>query len=288
MRFSGRAGACLTAAILSAIAAGPADADGESREVVRLPREDLFAPPLADLKQPRSHLTWQKYHLEFGDFDIASVGFGDYLGFARWPGKGTGEGWQVGLNGSVFAIFNLDSDSHDLINADYVVGFPASFRAGAWSARARLYHLSSHLGDELLLNPQPLSPPKRINLSYEAIELIAARQWGGWRAYAGGVHILLSDTPLRRNRVQVGFDYEGGSFLGGAASFVAGADVEAWNETNWSREVSLKAGILLKSTDVAGRPLQILAEYYHGHVPHGQFFENVKVEYFGLGISLQP
>ncbi len=47
--------------------------------------------------------------------------------------------------------FDLSAPSSDLINTDYVVGVPLSWRSGGWSTRVRLYHQSSHLGDEFLL-----------------------------------------------------------------------------------------------------------------------------------------
>jgi hypothetical protein len=54
----------------------------------------------------------------------------------------------------VFAQFDLDSTSDDLLNADYVVGLPLTFRRAGFSARGRFYHQSSHLGDELLLREE--------------------------------------------------------------------------------------------------------------------------------------
>ncbi|MCH6583770.1 MAG: DUF1207 domain-containing protein [Proteobacteria bacterium] len=55
---------------------------------------------------------------------------------------------------------------------------PFSFRRGPFSLRARFFHQSSHLGDELLLGP---NPPQRINLSFEAIDMLVAFEWKGWR-----------------------------------------------------------------------------------------------------------
>ncbi|MEK7826807.1 MAG: DUF1207 domain-containing protein [Thermodesulfobacteriota bacterium] len=79
------------------------------------------------------------------------------------------------MSGAVLAQFNLDSSSNDLINADYVIGFPLSYRNGPWSERARLFHQSSHLGDEFLLLPQrPELKVTRMNLNFETIELLGA------------------------------------------------------------------------------------------------------------------
>src|SRR6267378_1524180 len=90
------------------------------RKTVRFPAGDLFAAPLADQKQPRFHTTWQRWRTGSGSFDIASVGFGENFGLVRWPRGHAGDGWQVGISGAVFAIFNLDSPSFDLLNDDYI------------------------------------------------------------------------------------------------------------------------------------------------------------------------
>jgi hypothetical protein len=254
------------------------------RKSVRFPVGELFTPPLADQKQPRFHTTWQRYRLEFGHFNIGSVGFGENFGLVRWPREREGDGWQVGISGAVFAIFNLDASSNDLLNADYIVGFPVTYRSGAWSARARLYHQSSHLGDEFLLNPQPGPPVERLNLSYEALELLASRERRGFRVYGGGTRILMSDTPLGRSRAQAGIDYRGSPLGWRTARVVAGVDLQAWSETDWDRDWSVKTGLLFRSPYGDARSLEILLEYYSGHIPHGQFY-NLSVEYFGLGLA---
>ena len=48
-----------------------------------------------------------------------------------------------GNPGGVLAQFDLAATSFDLINADYVIGIPLTFRRGGFSGRARFYHLTS-------------------------------------------------------------------------------------------------------------------------------------------------
>ena len=260
----------------------------QGRKTVRFPAGDLFAAPLADQKQPRFHTTWQRWHTGSGTFDIASVGFGENFGLVRWPRGDAGDGWQLGISGAVFAIFNLDTPSLDLLNADYYVGFPISYRSGGWSGRLRLFHQSSHLGDEFLLQtqdtqPVPLVP--RINLSYEALEALGSYERAGGRLYFGGTHIVTVDpAALGRNRLQAGAEFRGNPIHWRTSRFVAGLDVEAWNETGWDRDWSAKTGLLFRSPYGDARSIQLLLEYYNGHAPHGQFFQ-VEVTYFGLGIA---
>src|SRR6185503_17309890 len=101
--------------------------------------------------------------------DIGAVGLADQFPFFRAAATEAGNGLQLGVAGAIFAQFDLDSASYDLLNADYTIGLPLTFRAGRISGRLRPYHQSSHLGDEFLLRP---SPPKRVNLSFEAVEAL--------------------------------------------------------------------------------------------------------------------
>lgn len=92
----------------------------------------------------------------------------------------------------VFSIFDLNADSSDLINSDFFVGLPISARYGPLSAQVRVFHQSSHLGDEFLLR----GPVDRINLSYEGADLrLSVKPWNWLRFYAGGV--VRSSTPNR-------------------------------------------------------------------------------------------
>ncbi|RMG45709.1 MAG: DUF1207 domain-containing protein [Acidobacteria bacterium] len=254
------------------------------RRAIRLPEGVLFVPPLADQKQPRFHVTFQRYRTDFGTYDVGSVGFGENFGLLRWPGEREGDGWQLGISGAVFAIFNLDAESMDLLNADYYIGFPVEVHSGRFSGRLRLFHLSSHLGDEFLLNPQPGPPVERINLSYEALEALAAYERRGARVYAGAIRILSSDTPLRRNRVQAGAEYRSRHLGRARLRLVAGADLEAWSETDWDIDTSVKAGIVFPNARRLDRSIQVLLEFYDGHAPHGQFYP-LRVRYLGAGFG---
>ncbi len=118
---------------------------------------------------------------------------GDYFPFATGL-FGTAGSSQIGIQGAVFALFNLDAPSHDLINADYWIGLPVSYRKGLWSFFGRVYHQSSHLGDEFLLDTPGVN---RINLSYEESEALASYDWRKWRFYASGGYIFHSE-PTRR------------------------------------------------------------------------------------------
>src|SRR2546429_8496104 len=90
--------------------------------------------------------------------------------------------WEVGVQAGVFAVFDLDAFSKDLVNADYLVAFPLSYRYADFSAMLRVFHQSSHLGDEFLLRTKT----NRVNLSYESVDLKLSYDFGDLvRVYGG-------------------------------------------------------------------------------------------------------
>src|SRR5215831_9804380 len=143
-------------------AAGPTIERGK---YIALPRGDVFCPLIADPKATRSFVAYQRGDETDLATDIAAVGIADQFPFFRLGATHIGNGLQLGLAGAVFAQFSLDSASYDLLNADYLIGLPLTFRVGPLSGRLRVYHQSSHLGDEFLLRP---NPPTRQNISFES------------------------------------------------------------------------------------------------------------------------
>jgi hypothetical protein len=251
-------------------------------EVSHFPTDEIFRAPMADQKQPRTHITWQRFRGDFGYVNLGSVGFGDSFGLFRGENKAKESAWQLGISGAVLAIFNMDAASIDLLNADYIVGFPFSYRYRDWSFRARLYHQSSHLGDEFLLEEQPI-PTDRLNIAFEAIELLAAWEQWGFRVYGGPSFIFLTRTSLERTQVQGGLEFQSHD-LWDKFRYVAAVEVKSWAETDWHADWSIKTGLAVPSPYSESRSVLFLLEYYDGHMPHGQFYP-WQVEYFGLGVG---
>ena len=146
----------------------------EDTDQVSFPAGDVFTPLIAVLKEPQFFVSFINIDSENEDIHGASVGVGHSFGLFRWSGENPGDGWQLNFFGGVFSLFNMDSSSGDLINTDYLIGFPLTYRHGSYSARFRLYHQSSHLGDELLPGDQA---PERVNLSVEVADALLSYEW---------------------------------------------------------------------------------------------------------------
>lgn len=247
------------------------------------PTGDLFQPLIADPKQPQFFVDLLSFKSLNTHYTMASVGFGETFGLYRFFGSREGNGLQLSLEGALFAQFNLESPSSDLINADYTLGFPLTYKYDDNSLRFRIYHQSSHLGDELLLGA---NPPERINLSYEALELLYSREWRGFRVYGGGEYLVHKEpSDLKPLSAHWGIEYRGKDPLLWNGRPIVGVDMKSLEEHEWAVDTSIKAGLEFGHPNPGQRRLRLLAEWYQGFDPHGQFYTN-KVEYFGLGVSL--
>jgi hypothetical protein len=147
-----------------------------------------------------------------------------------------------------------------------------------------VYHQSSHLGDEFLLRKVNTSF-ERINLSYEGADLKLSYELPfGVRLYGGGGGLFHKEpSALSTWSAQYGLEFRSPWRIGNTPIRpVMAADIKHHEQNQWSTDVSARAGIEFDNLQVLGRKLQILAEYYNGFSPTGQFYQD-KVEYIGVG-----
>jgi hypothetical protein len=265
---------CLAGAALSAAAQSTHDYE-------LFPHDAPFRSPLADPAEPRVFMSRLEVGRDAGDFSAVLIGLGADFGLLRRRGAAPDDGWQLSVFGSIQSLFNLDLPGDALVNTDYRIGFPVTWRNRAFSTRARLYHQSSHLGDELILGG---NAPRRVDLSFEALDLLVAWERSGVRVYGGGSHTISSSTGSYKGAgVQAGFDYIGAPGVFGQR-LVAGVDVKWLEPADWHSGVSAKAGISLGRQSLERRAVTLLLEAYEGFAPFGQFF----VERFSYrGVTLQ-
>lgn len=264
-------------------------ADGETTSEV-FPSDDVFRPLLADPKQPQWFAVWQSTQSRTTNTraNIGSIAIGENFGFyTRRQGC---DGWQLSLLTGIFAQFDLDTSDAALINADFNVGIPLTWRSGNWSARLRFYHQSSHLGDEFLAaNPGFQS----MGLLFEEVDMILSYDLQKWlRLYGGGgVMVNREPTTIDRNQVQWGFEARAPfrrSHVFGTLSNpviispVLTADFKSNEELNWIINTNVLWGVDMSRAGSFKR-LRILMNFYHGYNPYGQFFYSEKTQSIGVG-----
>lgn len=246
-----------------------------------LPEGHLFRPLLADPRWPHFSASYQYYPNDQNVRSVGAVSFGETIPLYRTAAPLMGQ-VELGVQAGVFAVFDLGAESSDLVNADYLVAATAAYRTGNVSVLGRLFHQSSHLGDEYLLRTRV----ERVNLSYEGVDLKLSYDFPfGFRLYGGGsVWFDQEPSDLKRWATQAGLEFRSPqTFWGGRIRPVAALDVQNYEENEWRADVSARTGIQFESLQVLGRNLQLLVEYFNGYSPNGQFYKE-KIEYVGLGV----
>lgn len=260
----------------------------EAPESIRFPKDNVFRPLLADPKQPQFQATYQSVTLRQANnnhLDAAFVGLGETFGLWTRRHEQGCNGIQISMFGAVFSQFNLDAQSKDLINSDFQVGFPVTWREGPFSARVRLYHQSSHLGDEFLLN-NPQVP--RVNYSFEEADAVGSFEYRWIRLYGGGGYILHREPEIKRGKLQWGVELRGTrglEFIYGNPILVAAADLKSFEQLGWNVNGNVVGGLEWYSPQ-ATRRVRLLITYYRGFNPYGQFFSQ-KIETIGFGFYFQ-
>ena len=256
------------------------ETDDSLRKPASKKKERLFDPLIADPRWPHFSMAYQHYtdDRKFGSIFAAS--FGETLPFYKDDAPFGGR-WQVAIQAGGFIVHDLDTASWDLINEDYRGGLSLFYRRNDLSGLFGIYHNSSHVGDEYLLN----NNVDRVNFSYEALQLkLSYDIKKSYRIY-GGTDYMFSPDPddLKRWIMQYGLEFRcPRTYFKGLVRPVAGADIKHRQENDWHGEVSVRLGLEIESEETLRNKIQFMLEYYNGNSPNGQFHNNY-IEYIAIG-----
>ena len=124
-----------------------------------------------------------------------------------------------------------------------------------------------------------------MNLSYEGADLRLSYELPyGVRVYGGGGGLFHREpSALKIWSTQYGIEFRSPWRIDFASMRpIIAADIKNFEENKWNTDVSARAGVEFDNLQVLSRKLQILAEYYNGFSPSGQFYKD-KIEYIGVG-----
>lgn len=188
-----------------------------------------------------------------------------------------------GIEACVWAIFEGRTRSLSLVNADYYVGIPITYITPNYSIRLRLYHQSSHLGDELLMENKNI---RRLNPSSEAIDLFVSYDvTGDLTLFAGIGRVIRHDETFKIKPFYLvyGFNYFMNIFKIHIANLEAspymGLYCSNWQENEWASQLSVSFGYQWGKT--YGRIMRVYLEGHTGFSCDGQFSKK-KSNYLAL------
>lgn len=168
----------------------------------------LFRPFVADPHQLTYSVGW-RFNDKALSKNVIDVSYYDSFPVYRWFNVGIGcmrGDLQFDVEGCLWANFDPMTFSAPLIDADYYVGFPLTYAFGNWSFRLRGYHISTHIGDEFLLNHPEFD---RKNPSAEYLDFFVSNSiTEDIRLYGGIGYILDQDDSFKCKRVYGAIGFE--------------------------------------------------------------------------------
>ena len=246
-----------------------------------LPEGRVFPILLADPRSANFSLAYQSFfRTEVPSLrNVAALSLGDDFSFVRYQDSDFGR-LNLSVEPAIFGLFNLDDLNHDLVNADYRIGLPVEYQEGPLSLKLTVFHQSSHLGDgyPVLLEHY---------LSYEAVDLKAALNFGDVLVYAGGTRMVDRDpSTLKLWSTQEGIQWiSSATIISDSIAPLFAIDIQEHEQNDWRPSVCVRAGVEWINPERPRRRLQFLLEYYHGYDPNGQYY-NERANWWGLGLHV--
>lgn len=247
----------------------------EAPSTIRLPLSVLYPTELANPRQVAfaGAIRWQD---SVGGRVSSPVTFGIQFPLYRWLNVGllstTGD-IQFEIEGAVFGIFTQSGHNNTLVNTEYYVGLPLTYAYGNWAHRLRVYHISSHLGDEYVKTHKNF---KRLNKSFEAFDYsLSYMITDDIRVYVGPGSIIHSDSEMRLKPlyIQYGMDIHlnkiqwkelyGRPFLS--------MHFENAQDTKWKMDATFAIGYEWGRSEHLGRKVRLALQYHSGFSQDGQF-----------------
>jgi hypothetical protein len=244
-----------------------------------LPDGLIYRSYLAGTKEPRLSGTF--FHEKDAGW-LLDVGFGGRVGMLRlgttddgWP-----RGWQVDLEGAAFPRLNLQHN-WDMESADFRFGVPLTYGTSRVQAKLAYYHLSSHLGDELILRTGR-SAASRINVSRDALVLgVSVVPRPAWRCYGEMGWAFASDGGSEPWEFQCGVQFSppGASHVVGTPFLAVNAHLR--EESDFGGTLVVQTGWQCRGR--SGHLFRVGLHYLNGKSNQFQFLDEDEQQ-IGLGI----
>ncbi len=242
-----------------------------------LPSGLLYPAYLAAGRESRFATHWFHQRDRGWLWDVA---LGGHVGILRY---GTSdalppEGYQIDVEGAAFPRLTLD-EARNLVSADFRFGIPLTHRLGPWESKFAYYHLSSHLGDEYMVEHATWD---RRNYVRDVLVLgLAWRPNPNWRLYgeAGwAFHINGGSEPWE---FQFGVDFSPAQPWSALGTPFLAVNTRLREEVDFGGNFTVQTG--LQWPGRAGQLFRVGLHYFNGKSDQYQFFREHE-EQIGLGI----
>lgn len=188
-------------------------------------------------------------------------------------------GWQLDIEGSTVVRLNLD-ENRDVDASDFRFGVPLTYTAGdGVSYKMGYYHVSSHLGDELIARTGVNS---RVNYVRDAIIAgVSYQATPALRVYGETAWAFFTAGGAEPWEFQFGLEWAQPGPTGMAGTPFVATNAHLREETNFGGDWTFQTGWLWRGD--TGSTMRLGLHYMNGKSTQYQFFTRSE-EQIGFGI----
>lgn len=262
----------------------PKNTQSSNVKINWFPNQDPFTPLLADPRQPTSSGNF--FFLSNEAYGQFSGNFGADLGIVRIESskEGINRSIQVGIMGASFSRFALVGPSTFLVDTDFVIGIPVTFRIGSFSTRIFFYHESSHTGYDYMTY---FNLTQTDNFGQEVLQVIPSwditphiRVYGGaaYRVIGFYYYPTFDDSLI----LLAGFEVYTPQLKKFRSRAYLAFNMESRGINGYSPNTDLQVGLLFHRPQ-AFYQLRPAIDFFNGFSPMGDYIFN-REQYVSIGL----
>ncbi len=186
------------------------------------------------------------------------------------------EGWQLDIEGAALVRLNRDQNS-DVDASDFRFGVPLTYGWGRWQYKMAYYHLSSHLGDELIERT-----PGVIRKNYVRDAILFGASFNpspAWRLYGETGYAFFADGGAEPWEFQFGVEYSQPGPTGSRGTPFFATNAHLREESNFGGDYTAQVGWLWRGE--TGSLFRTGFQFLAGKSNSYQFFNESEQQFGG-------
>jgi len=213
----------------------------------------------------------------------SDIALGHSWGMTRWTTPG-GWSWQWNIEGMAYSRFTISGSLNSFETVDFAGNLPIAVSRGKFSARAMLFHESSHLGDDYIRRTND----QGFRYSIDGLRLTLSARPTAWaRLYCGATYLLHTIPDPARKAVQAGGEMTS-RVLGRSKRYplrlFAAEDLQFKEAVGYGPSSRTIAGVDV-GFDGVPRSMRLFVGRFEGYSSFGQLYRRHE-SFTDIGLSL--
>ncbi len=195
---------------------------------------------------------------------------------------------DIGMEGGAITQFEWTMRDNymqrNIMSSDFIIGMPIVWQMENLLLRLRIYHLSSHMGDDYIIRNN-ITSYYRNNNNYEQLDLTASYLINNFRFILGVGTVLTSSAPRKPLVFTSGMEYLTSLNKRESVQFCAGFYADSKQDNNYTPAINIGMG--LKLGDTGRRGAKILFTYFNGPLPYSVYTGRL-IQWLGAAVYINP